>query len=91
MTNDEFELSILPFLDYIFDKCSYYSCLDSSKRERPFILGNMVLVCSKSYVPDQLLILDKDQNIIDGIEICPTDAMWNYKKISDIIKDFNHE
>lgn len=91
MTNDEFELSILPFLDYIFDKCPYYSCLDFSKREQPFILGNMVLVCSKSYVPDQLLILDKNQNVIDGIEICPTDATWNNQKVSEIIKDFNYE
>lgn len=91
MTNDEFELSILPFLDYIFDKSPYYSCLASGMREVPFILGNMVLVCSKSYVPDQLLILDKDQNFIDGIEICATDAVWNGRKISDIIKDFNYE
>jgi hypothetical protein len=89
MTQSEFESSIIPFLDYLWKKTHYYNIFKHNVI--PFILGNLVLVCSKSYIPDQLLILDKDQNVIDGIEICPTDATWNNRKVSEIIKEFNYE
>ena len=81
MTKDEFETIIIPFLTYYWDKTHYYNLLDNKWCE-PIRLGNMVLFCSKSYVPDDVIIVDDNDNIIDGYHICRNNE-WKGEKIRD--------
>jgi hypothetical protein len=88
MTQSEFESSVIPFLDYIWKKTHYYDIFKHN--EIPFALGNLVLVCSKSYIPDQILVLNESAAVIDGFELLKTEAKWNSEFISDIIERINN-
>jgi hypothetical protein len=79
MTKHEFETVILPFLDYYFEKTNYYNILDDLWC-KPIRIGKMVLFCSKLYVPDDIIIVDDDDNIIDGYHVC-RDNDWKGEKI----------
>lgn len=81
MTKHEFENVILPFLDYYFDKTNYYSILDNMW-SKPIRIGNMILFCSKLYVPDDVIIVDNDDNIIDGYHVCRSNE-WNGENIKN--------
>lgn len=81
MTKNEFQNTILPFLDYYWTKTHYYDMLNGMWG-RPIRIGNMVLFCTKSYIPDNIIIVDADDNIVDGYHICH-DNMWNGELIRD--------
>lgn len=81
MTKQEFETVIIPFLDYYWGQTKYYSVLNNLWC-KPIRIGNMILFCSKLYIPDDIIIVDDDDNIIDGYHVC-RDNVWNGENIKD--------
>lgn len=84
MTKYEFETVIIPFLNYYWGKTHYYNIIDN-KWGKPIRIGNMILFCTKTYVPDDIIIVDSDDNIIDGYHVC-RDNSWNGELIKDKLK-----
>lgn len=81
MTKSEFENIILPFLHYYFNKTTFYRGLGKEWGE-PIRIGNMILFCTKSYIPDDIIIVDHNDNIVDGYHVC-RDNLWNGVNIKD--------
>lgn len=83
MTKHEFETIIIPFLTYYWNKTHYYNILDNKWCE-PIRIGNMILFCSKLYIPDAIIIVDDKDNIIDGYYVC-RDISWKNKPIKETL------
>lgn len=75
MTKHEFETVIIPFLNYYWDKTHYYNNILDNMWCEPIRIGNMILFCSKLYIPDAVIIVNSDDDIIDGYHVCK-DNKW---------------
>lgn len=67
MTRNDFDKIILPFLDYYWKVTPYTTLL--AWTHNPIRIGKMVLFCGKCRVPDALLIVDDNDEPIDGMYI----------------------
>lgn len=66
MTKNEFEFTILPFINFYWKRTLYHIL----PKDEEFRLGQMVMFCSKTYIPDAVIFLDKNDDIIDGFYVC---------------------
>lgn len=82
MTKDQFESIIIPFLNYYWEKTQYYNI--GKLWDEQIRIGNMILHCSKSYIPDDIIIIDQEDNIIDGYYVCRNNK-WNNEVIKDTL------
>lgn len=58
-----------------WENCNYYHLL-SDMWSKPIRIGNMVLFCTTSYIPDAIIIVDNNDNIVDGYHVT-RDNTWN--------------
>lgn len=82
MTKHEFENTVIPFLRYYWDKDRYFTLYSAS--EIPIQIGNMMLFCSKSFIPDAILLFNENE-IVDGFFVCG-DHTWDGLLVEDIIR-----
>lgn len=81
MTRDEFETVVIPFLHLYWEKHNYYDLLDGMWG-KPIRIGNMILFCTTSYIPDDIIIVDDNDNIVDGYHVT-RDNSWNNISIEE--------
>lgn len=83
MTSKDFEEVFLPFLDYYWSKTHYFLL---GPYDTPIRIGQMVLFCSNCFVPNVLLIVDKDDKVIDGFAACG-DYEWNGRSAREQLRE----
>ena len=76
MTKNEFEFTILPFINFYW-KRTFYHVLP---KDEEFRLGQMVMFCSKTYIPDAVIFLNEQDDIVDGFFVCGYNT-WKGEKI----------
>ena len=86
MTENEFESIILPFLDYYSSKTEYFTFFNDEKQIN---IGNMLLFCRTFYIPEAILIFNKNGNVVDGFYVAGK-SKWNGKLVSEIIKELEN-
>ena len=68
MTKSEFKDVILPFVELYWQRTLFMHFPQSKTRQ--IRLGQMVLFCRQSFVPDSIIILNDNDDIIDGFHVC---------------------
>ncbi len=82
MTQPEFERILLPFIDYYWKQTKYHVW----PKDEEFRLGQMVIFCGKTYIPDAVIILNNNDDIIDGFYVCGHNT-WKGQKIKDKLQE----
>lgn len=82
MTRPEFEFTILPFINFYWRRTKYHVL----PKDEMFRLGQMVFFCGKTYIPDSLIFLDDQDNIIDGFHVCGHN-MWKGEDIKTKLEE----
>ncbi len=65
MTQPEFEHIILPFIDFYWKRTFYHTW----PKDEEFRLGQMVFFCSQHYIPDAVIFLNDQDEIVDGFYV----------------------
>ena len=68
MTKNEFKNAVIPFVELYWKKTLFMNFPQSKPKQ--LRLGKMVVFCRQSFVPDSVIILDDNENIIVGFHLC---------------------
>lgn len=82
MTQPEFEHIILPFIDLYWKHTKYHTW----PKDQEFRLGQMVFFCSQTYIPDAVIFLDKNDDIIDGFYVCAKHS-WKGRLVKNKLEE----
>ena len=82
MTQPEFEFTILPFINLYWKQTHYHVW----PKDQEFRLGQMVFFCSKTYIPDAVIFLNEQDDIVDGFFVCGYNT-WKGEKIKTKLEE----
>lgn len=82
MTHNEFKDVILPFIDLYWERTKYFNWPKSQQIR----LGQMILFCHQTFIPDDVIVVDNNDDIIDGFHVCGQN-LWKGEIIKNKLEE----